>query len=91
MDKIKRNERVAAMMHAFVSRPGHYFSLNEFTECFGAAKSSVSEDISLLREVLEEFGLGTLQTSLVPPAASNTSPASAGDQVDVFLDSLERL
>ena len=86
MDKIKRNERVAAMMHAFVSAsPGHYFSLNEFTECFGAAKSSVSEDISLLREVLgRNSAWGPCRLSLVPPAASNTSPASAGDQVDMF-------
>lgn len=88
MDKIKRNERVAAMMHTFATRPGHYISLNEFTDRFGAAKSSVSEDISLLRGVLTEFGLGTLETIVGAAGGVKYVPASEGDTVDAFLDSL---
>ena len=88
MDKIKRNERIAAMVHTFVSRPGHYFSLNEFTECLGAAKSSVSEDISLLRGVFQSFGLGTLETIVGAAGGVKYVPASTGDTVDAFLDEL---
>lgn len=88
MDKIKRNERIAAMMHAFAARPGHYFSLNEFTDRFGAAKSSVSEDISLLRDVLTGFGLGTLQTIVGAAGGVKYVPASEGEPVDAFLDEL---
>ena len=88
MDKIKRNERIAAMMHAFITRPGHYLSLNEFTERFGAAKSSVSEDISLLRRVLEDFGLGTLHTIVGAAGGVKYVPAAEGEPVDAFLDEL---
>lgn len=88
MEKIKRNERIAAMMHAFISRPGHYFSLNEFTERFGAAKSSVSEDISLLRGALEQFHLGTLETIVGAAGGVKYVSASSGDSVDAFLDEL---
>jgi len=89
MDKIKRNERIAAMMHTFTSRPGHYFSLNEFTDRFGAAKSSVSEDIALLRGVLEQYHLGTLETVVGAAGGVRYVSASSGENVDAFLDGLE--
>lgn len=88
MDKIKRNERIAAMMHAFVSSPGHYFSLNEFVDRFGAAKSSVSEDVSFIRGVLESFELGTLETIVGAAGGVKYIPAHSGAPAGAFLDDL---
>ena len=62
MEKIRRNERMSAMMKILSGAPNRIFTLSHFCELFGAAKSTMSEDIDILREVVTQFGLGELDT-----------------------------
>ena len=62
MDKIKRNERMAAMMQILTNSPNRIFTLSYFCEMFDTAKSTVSEDVSLLEKTVAHFGLGRLET-----------------------------
>lgn len=62
MDRIRRNERLAAMSRILVESPNKIFTLGTFCEMFGAAKSTLSEDIDILRGVFSQFGLGQLDT-----------------------------
>lgn len=62
MEKIRRNERMSAMMKILTDAPNRIFTLSYFCELFGAAKSTMSEDIDILRDVVKEFGLGELET-----------------------------
>ncbi len=62
MDRIRRNERMAALTRILTSSPNRIFTLSHFCELFGAAKSTMSEDIDILKDVLRTFGLGTLET-----------------------------
>ena len=62
MEKIKRNERMAAMMQILTSSPNKIFTLSHFCEMFDTAKSTVSEDVSLLEKTVAHFGLGRLET-----------------------------
>lgn len=62
MDKIRRLERLVILTKILTEKPSHLFSLGEFADVFGCAKSTLSEDISLIREVLEAQGAGTLET-----------------------------
>ena len=62
MEKIRRNERMSAMMKILSSTPNRIFTLNGFCEMFGSAKSTMSEDVELLRGVCETFDLGTVET-----------------------------
>ena len=62
MDKIRRNERMSAMMKMLSSAPNRIFTLNSFCDMFGSAKSTMSEDVELLRGVCETFDLGTVET-----------------------------
>ena len=62
MDKIHRNERMSAMLKMLTDSPNRIITLSYFCERFGAAKSTMSEDIDLLREVTKTFGLGELET-----------------------------
>ncbi len=62
MDKIRRNERMSAMMQILSSAPNRIFTLSYFCDLFGAAKSTMSEDIDILRDVVSHFGLGELET-----------------------------
>ena len=62
MDKIKRNERIGAMARILTAAPNHIFTLSHFCSMFDAAKSTISEDIELLRQVYRQFGLGEIET-----------------------------
>jgi purine operon repressor len=62
MEKIKRNERLAAMTAILTASPNQIFTLSYFCEMFDTAKSTVSEDVSLLEKTVAHFGLGRLET-----------------------------
>ena len=62
MDKIKRNERLGAMTRILLDTPNRIHTLNEFCAMFGAAKSTVSEDIDLVSASFDRFDLGRIET-----------------------------
>lgn len=62
MDKIKRSERIVALTRILVAQPNQVMSFSGFCERFGAAKSSISEDIGIIDSALRQQGLGELQT-----------------------------
>lgn len=62
MEKFQRSERIAALQRILYDSPGKAFTLGNFTEMLGCAKSSVSEDIDIIRGSLEKQGVGTIET-----------------------------
>ncbi len=63
MDKtVNRQGRRIALTKILADNPGQLFSLGYFSNLFGAAKSTLSEDIEAVRQSLAEFGLGRLET-----------------------------
>ncbi|MHC1785996.1 MAG: pur operon repressor [Christensenellales bacterium] len=62
MDKIKRNERIAALTRILVSEPNRVMPFTPFCERFGAAKSSISEDVAIIDSALRSNRLGSLET-----------------------------
>ncbi|MFZ5817521.1 MAG: pur operon repressor [Bacillota bacterium] len=59
---MNRSQRLIAMMKLFSEHPGELLPLSFFTERFGAAKSTISEDLALVKEALEADGSGLLRT-----------------------------
>jgi purine operon repressor len=62
MDRIRRNERLTAMMKLLSGMPNRIFTLSSFCELFGSAKSTMSEDVDLLQQVTKDFDLGEVET-----------------------------
>ena len=62
MDRIRRNERMTAMMKLLSGTPNRIITLNSFCELFGSAKSTMSEDVDLLQQVTKAFDLGEVET-----------------------------
>lgn len=65
--KFRRSERLIDMTNYLLDHPRQLVSLSFFSEKYGAAKSSISEDLGIIKETFEQRGIGTLQT--VPGAA----------------------
>jgi purine operon repressor len=53
---------MTAMMKRLSDMPNRIFTLNSFCEMFGSAKSTMSEDVDLLRQTAEQFDLGLVDT-----------------------------
>lgn len=62
MSKLKRNERIAAMVKILSDQPNKVFTLNYFTEKFNSAKSTISEDIVIVKQTMEKMELGKIET-----------------------------
>ncbi len=62
MEHLKRSERVAVITRMLSDSPGRRFTLKEFAEYFDCAKSTLSEDIGIVRSILERYGLGMVET-----------------------------
>jgi purine operon repressor len=60
--KFKRNERIGAIVKILSDNPNKIFTLSYFTEKFNAAKSTISEDILVVKNVFEKLSLGKVIT-----------------------------
>ena len=88
MDRIKRNERLAALTKLLTASPNQLFTLSHFCELFGAAKSTLSEDIDILCDVYKRFGLGRLDTVTGAAGGVRYRPVIEHDQAVAFLQDL---
>ncbi|PAE22918.1 pur operon repressor [Bacillus sp. 7894-2] len=60
--KFRRSERLIDMTNYLLNHPRQLVSLTFFSERYGSAKSSISEDLAIIKETFEQRGIGTLQT-----------------------------
>jgi purine operon repressor len=65
--KFRRSERLIDMTNYLLDHPRQLVPLTVFAERYSSAKSSISEDLAIVKETFEQRGIGTLHT--VPGAA----------------------
>ena len=88
MDKIKRNERLAAMTQILTASPNRIFTLSHFCELFSTAKSTVSEDVAILQETMKQFRLGKLETVTGAAGGVRYRPIGLGATGREFVESI---
>lgn len=62
MNKYSRNQRVTGITKILTENPNKTINLKKFTELFNAAKSTISEDIVIVRETLSALSMGRVET-----------------------------
>jgi purine operon repressor len=62
MKKVKRSSRLIEMTQFLLQRPHCLIPLTSFAERYHSAKSSISEDLAMIKELFEEEGLGDVLT-----------------------------
>ena len=88
MEKFKRNERLAAMTKILSDAPNRIFTLSYFCEMFGAAKSTISEDVAILSESLRQFKLGSLETVTGAAGGMRYRPMVQTGEGRAFVDNI---
>lgn len=81
MDKIQRNERLAVIIKTLCDNPNRIFTLGHFSEMFGSAKSTISEDLELLQKTFSKNALGNICT--IAGAAGGVKYVPFMDQAEV--------
>lgn len=59
---MRRAHRIAAITKTLVERPHHVFSVGEFADLFGVARSTLSEDLAIIRQTCETLDMGKIET-----------------------------
>ncbi|AYD41293.1 pur operon repressor [Clostridium fermenticellae] len=62
MEKFTRNQRVAAITKTLIENPNKIINLNKFTNVFNAAKSTISEDLVVIKDTLNKLDIGRIDT-----------------------------
>jgi purine operon repressor len=79
---------MVVIAHRLMAEPNRLHSLSDFTASLGAAKSTISEDLALLRNVIERFRLGHLETVTGAAGGVRYRPARTPEQIHRLVDGL---
>ena len=60
--KLRRSDRMVLISNYLLNHPYELTSLNTFAEKYESAKSSISEDIVIIKRAFEEIEIGTIET-----------------------------
>ncbi|TXC85000.1 pur operon repressor [Metabacillus litoralis] len=86
--KFRRSGRLVDMTNYMLHHPHSLVPLTYFSEKYHSAKSSISEDLTIIKETFEQHGIGTLLT--VPGAAGGVKfiPKVEYKEAKQFVDEL---
>lgn len=87
-NKFKRNERIGAIVKILSDNPNKIFTLSFFTTQFNAAKSTISEDLIVVKNVFEKLQLGRVVTISGAAGGVKYIPKTSRDENKEFLETL---
>ncbi|GAA3411767.1 pur operon repressor [Paenibacillus hodogayensis] len=92
MKKLKRSARLVEMTQYLLFRPHTLIPLTVFAERYASAKSSISEDLAIIKEAFEEEGLGELHTLAGAAGGVKFTPKiSKASSLDILNDIRKQL
>lgn len=83
---MKRSVRVCIIMQQLMSHPNTDFPLNYFAEKFDCAKSSISEDLKVIKEAIEYKEAGTIVTNIGAKGGVKYIPEISKAEILSFLE-----
>jgi purine operon repressor len=89
---MKRSGRLVALTNFFLENPRVHKNLPSFSEMYHAAKASISEDLDIIDELLQEEGIGYLKRTAGSAGGVMYIPEASRDNGIAFVEQLcERL
>lgn len=88
MMKIKRSGRLIDMTYYLIQHPNELIPLTYFAERYQSAKSSISEDLGIIKQTFEESGVGSLSTVAGAAGGVKFIPSLSKIEATLFIDEL---
>ena len=88
--KTRRSDRLIDMTRYLLERPHTLISLTFFSERYESAKSSISEDLAIIKRTFKFRGIGILET--IPGAAGGARfiPSISEEETRAFIDDMTK-
>jgi purine operon repressor len=86
MKKLKRSGRLVDMTYFLLQHPHEVISLTHFSERYQSAKSSISEDLVIVKEIFEGEGYGSLLTISGASGGVKFIPRIHPEQAEEFVN-----
>ncbi|MBM7635236.1 pur operon repressor [Streptococcus saliviloxodontae] len=86
--KLRRSERMVVISNYLINNPYQLTSLNTFAEKYEAAKSSISEDIAIIKKAFEESHIGEIETVTGASGGVIFTPTIAIDEAKKIVQEL---
>jgi len=90
VEKWRRSERMVLITKVLLENPHQLFTLGYFAELFQSAKSSISEDLSIIKNAFLETGQGNMETVSGAAGGVRYLPYNSSAIEKEFLDELAR-
>ena len=88
--KFKRSELLVYMTQHLVSNPNKLIPLTTYVDKFSQAKSSISEDIRIIKDVMDQEGLGILRTTAGANGGAMFIPKISLERAQVIIDDFKK-
>jgi len=91
VEKWRRSERMVLMTKMLLENPHQLFTLGYFADLFQSAKSSISEDLGIIKDTLQTTGQGSLETISGAAGGVKYLPYNSTTIEKEFLDELSKM
>lgn len=88
MKKVQKNERIGVICSILTEKPNQIFTLTHFCELFDCAKSTISEDLDVIKQMFNQYGLGNIETVAGAAGGVYYNPLMTEEQMKTFTDEL---
>ena len=88
LERLHRKERVAAILKILSDNPNKIYSLGYFSEKFDVARSTLSEDVVIMKKLVEEIKCGTVETISGAAGGVKFIPGMADEDEIKFIEGL---
>lgn len=88
MEKFSRNQRITGITKQLIENPNKVINLNTFTEKYNAAKSTISEDILVIKDTFNKLGMGKVESTLGAAGGVKYVCGMSDSERKEFIDSL---
>lgn len=86
--KLRRSERMVVISNYLINNPHKLTSLNTFAEKYEAAKSSISEDIAIIKKAFEESRIGEIETVTGASGGVIFTPGISDEEAKAVIEEL---
>lgn len=88
MKKVQKHDRISVITNILTNNPNKIYTLTYFCGMFNCAKSTISEDIDVIKDIFKEYELGSIETVSGAAGGVYYNPLMNKVQMESFVEEL---
>lgn len=88
MRKVQKHDRISVITSILTNNPNKIFTLTHFCNIFDCAKSTISEDLDMVKDIFTQYDLGNIETISGAAGGVYYNPLMTDEQIKEFTNEL---